>query len=180
MLRRKHRVSNLKQEREKIARYLQSFLSRVRDPERREPGKGDDAATESVAISGPTRKGAVEDAKSKALAKASATVAIGLAAFDAPGPSRIQSSKNKSNRSSRNTTRDKSTQMRKNLSTQSLRANEQVYDDDDNDDDSDPRNEHQRPKYILIGWDSFRSKLMLLLMVLFLLWIAIYFPLIGS
>nr|XP_033331482.1 uncharacterized protein LOC117223350 isoform X1 [Megalopta genalis] len=183
MLRRKHRVGNLKQEREKIARYLQSFFSQVRgpdpDPERRDPGKGDDAASKDATISDNQEAG--KDAKDKLLAKADTSVVIGLVALEKPGPSRDRSldPKKNSDRGSRKTTRDKSTEMRKNLSTQSLRRNEEV-DDAGNDGEFHRRDEPQMPKYILVGWDPFRSKMMLLLMILFLLWISIYFPLIGS
>lgn len=51
MFRRKHRSDNLKQEREKIRQYLQSFLSRARDPEYRDPGKGKTARGASVHVS---------------------------------------------------------------------------------------------------------------------------------
>ena len=34
-----------------------------------------------------------------------------------------------------------------------------------------------RSKYILVGWDSFRSKMMLTLVILLFVWATIYFPL---
>nr|XP_031847864.1 uncharacterized protein LOC116433664 [Nomia melanderi] len=174
MFRRKHRSGNLKQEREKITQYLQSFLSRVRDPEYGDPGKGDDAAAEDATLSGSTSRRITEDARNKVLAAESTSAAIRLSALDVPGPSRVEPSKKKSDPVMRKSTQDKSTQMWKNLSTQKLQADEQ------DDDDSDQQEYPQRPKYILVGWDRFRSKLMVLLIVLFLLWVAIYFPLIGS
>lgn len=36
----------------------------------------------------------------------------------------------------------------------------------------------RRPRQFLVGWDSFRSKTMLVLLLLFVLWAVIYFPLI--
>lgn len=65
--------------------------------------------------------------------------------------------------------------MRQNLSSQRLEVN------DDTDEDSSQEEEiEMRQKYILIGWDNFRCKLMIVLLVLFFLWAVIYFPLIGT
>ncbi|KAG7199328.1 hypothetical protein KM043_018176 [Ampulex compressa] len=72
-------------------------------------------------------------------------------------------------------TQDKAVQMWKNPSAERLRN------DNDADDDSSVAEDFQRrSRYILVGWDSFRSKTMLLLLVLLLLWASIYFPLIES
>ncbi|XP_076639246.1 uncharacterized protein LOC143351531 [Colletes latitarsis] len=181
MHRRKHRPGNLKQEKEKkIARYLQSFLSQVRDPERRisggkDPGRSDDATTEDARISGATSKVAT-DSKIKSQGPDKRIVAIGLATFDTPGTSKTETNE-KSFEPVRVNSKDiqeKSTQMRQNLSTQRLNENEE------NDDYSLADEPQNRPKYMLIGWDNSRSKLMVVLVVLFILWAAIYFPSIGS
>lgn len=63
------------------------------------------------------------------LAAKSTSVAIRLSALDVPGPSRVESSKKKSDPGIRKSMQDKSTQMWKNLSTQKLQADEEVDDD---------------------------------------------------
>ncbi|XP_053979375.1 uncharacterized protein LOC128876761 isoform X1 [Hylaeus volcanicus] len=217
MLRRKYRLGNLKQEKEKkIARYLQSFLSQVRDPERRvsvserkEPGKGtvaaieilspiigrslrfsklmkslinrnrcieDDVKTQNTGTSGSTSKEITDSKDNTSKETDKKIVTIGLATFDTPGTSKTQSSKIsfKSDQSHSKNIHDKSTQMRHNFSTQRLNVHEEG-------DDSSLADEPERgPKYMLVGWDNSRSKLMVILLILLLLWAAIYFPLIGS
>ncbi|CAL7943121.1 unnamed protein product [Xylocopa violacea] len=65
--------------------------------------------------------------------------------------------------------------MQHNLSTLRLRENEDI-----DDDSSIVEDDERRQKYILVGWDNFRSKLMIVLLVLLILWAVIYFPLIGT
>ncbi|XP_054014438.1 uncharacterized protein LOC128895675 isoform X1 [Hylaeus anthracinus] len=243
MLRRKYRLGNLKQEKEKkIARYLQSFLSQVRDPERRvsvserkEPGKGtvaaieilspiigrslrfsklmkslinrnrcieDDVKTQNTGTSGSTSKEITDSKDNTSKETDKKIVTIGLATFNTPGTSKTQSSKIsfKSDQSHSKNIHDKSTQMRHNFSTQRLNVHEEG-DDVINATmailqmkyyssffvikpvtfQSSLADEPERgPKYMLVGWDNSRSKLMVILLILLLLWAAIYFPLIGS
>ncbi|XP_053979376.1 uncharacterized protein LOC128876761 isoform X2 [Hylaeus volcanicus] len=210
MLRRKYRLGNLKQEKEKkIARYLQSFLSQVRDPERRvsvserkEPGKEDDVKTQNTGTSGSTSKEITDSKDNTSKETDKKIVTIGLATFDTPGTSKTQSSKIsfKSDQSHSKNIHDKSTQMRHNFSTQRLNVHEEG-DDVINATmtifqmkyyssffvikpvtfQSSLADEPERgPKYMLVGWDNSRSKLMVILLILLLLWAAIYFPLIGS
>ncbi|XP_054014441.1 uncharacterized protein LOC128895675 isoform X3 [Hylaeus anthracinus] len=210
MLRRKYRLGNLKQEKEKkIARYLQSFLSQVRDPERRvsvserkEPGKEDDVKTQNTGTSGSTSKEITDSKDNTSKETDKKIVTIGLATFNTPGTSKTQSSKIsfKSDQSHSKNIHDKSTQMRHNFSTQRLNVHEEG-DDVINATmailqmkyyssffvikpvtfQSSLADEPERgPKYMLVGWDNSRSKLMVILLILLLLWAAIYFPLIGS
>ncbi|XP_024947136.1 uncharacterized protein LOC107274092 isoform X2 [Cephus cinctus] len=53
-------------------------------------------------------------------------------------------------------------------------------DEDDNLSSAPEETQNERPRRILVGWDSFRTKTMILLLILFLLWAAIYFPLIST
>lgn len=104
------------------------------------------------------------------------SVVIGLSTFDKPGTSGTQATKNarKSGKDKSTTVQHESTQMRESLSAVRLHGHEDI------DDGSSLAEEERRPKYVLVGWDNFRSRMMLLLLILFVLWAAIYFPLIGT
>lgn len=128
------------------------------------------------------------------------SVVIGLSTFDKPGTSGTQATKNarKSGKDKSTTVQHESTQMRESLSAVRLHGHEDI--DDGVTDCYDNRSlgrwknysamsivfqsslaeEERRPKYVLVGWDNFRSRMMLLLLILFVLWAAIYFPLIGT
>nr|XP_034185877.1 uncharacterized protein LOC117606935 [Osmia lignaria]XP_034185878.1 uncharacterized protein LOC117606935 [Osmia lignaria]XP_034185879.1 uncharacterized protein LOC117606935 [Osmia lignaria] len=185
MLRRKHRTTaNLKLERDrKFSRYLDSFLSQIRNPisritQRNESGK--DEVTEEETTSGSSNKETIQTGRTETQRKLKTdnSVTIGLTNLENPGPSRVQPNRTprtNANASKVKSTREKTTQMYQHSSTQRLHGNE------DNDDDASLLEDAiRRPKYILVGWDSSRSKLMLFLLVLLILWAIIYFPLIGK
>ncbi|XP_003706989.1 uncharacterized protein LOC100875130 isoform X2 [Megachile rotundata] len=184
MLRRKHRTTaNLKQDEDRnISRYLDSFLSQIRHPVNRIIRRNDirnDEVTKEESTSGSSNKETTRPEKietQKKLRTIDNAVTIGLTNLDKPGPSRIQSNKTpQTSQKKSKTTREKTTQMYQNLSTQRLKGSEDIDEDSSLLEDEQPR-----PKYILVGWDSFRSKLMLLLLILLILWAVIYFPLIGT
>ncbi|KOC70613.1 hypothetical protein WH47_03629 [Habropoda laboriosa] len=186
MLRRKYLAGNLKRENERtIARYLSSLLSHVRDPRSRSfnqnDSRSDDVTKESATVSESSNKEAVdkEIKQSNKLPAGEASVAIKLTPFDRPGPSRspqyIPKTIKKSDQNKPKTNQHKCTQMRQNLSTQRLQGDEDIDDDSSLVDDLE-----RRHKYILVGWDNFRSKVMVILLVLLVLWAIIYFPLIGT
>ncbi|XP_076684845.1 uncharacterized protein LOC143377477 [Andrena cerasifolii] len=185
MLRSSHqRSSNLTQERgKKIARHLESSLPRARDPgtsQQKDPSKGSDVATKDASIAASTSKGTGTRLKksTKSRVTDNRSVAVGLSAVDRPGTSRSQPREPLGpEQGSSKATEDKSIEMRGNLSAERLHGNEDI---DDIDDDYSLAEEERRSKFVLVGWDRFRSKLMMVLLVLFILWAAIYFPLIGS
>ncbi|CAK9832269.1 hypothetical protein ANTRET_LOCUS9121 [Anthophora retusa] len=186
MLRRKYLAGNLKRENERtIARYLENLLSHVRVPQRRisqqnDSGK-DDVTKENATVSESSNKEALdkEVKQSNKLRVAEDSVAIKLTPFDRPGPSKSPQNINKTTKISaqnkQKSKQNKSTQMRQNLSTQRLQGDEDIDDDTSMVDDLE-----RRQKYILVGWDNFRSKMMVILLVLLVLWAIIYFPLIGT
>ncbi|XP_073967794.1 uncharacterized protein [Bombus fervidus] len=182
-----HLASNLKREKERtIARYLESFLSHIRDPQggtsqQNDPGKESDVTKENATVSESSKKEttSVQNQQSNKLRGIENTVAIRLTAFDHPGSSKSpQFNKipiSKPGPSKVKSTQNKATQMRQNLSTQRLQENEDIDDDDSS---LDIENVGRPQKYVLVGWDTFRSKLMITLLVLLVLWAVIYFPLI--
>lgn len=178
-------AGNLKREKERtIARYLDSFFSQIRDSQagsssQDDPGKESDAAKENTAVKESSKKEAtgIKIAQSNKLRNVDNTV-IKLTTFDYPGTSKShqpgKKPSTKPGHSKVKSTQSKATQMRENLSTQRLQANEEI----DDDSSLDAEDTQARPKYILVGWDKFRSKLMLILLILFVLWAVIYFPII--
>ena len=176
-----HRSSNLTQERgKKIARHLESSLPQARDPgtsRQKDPRKGGDVATKDASIAASTSKGTGTRLKksTKSRVTDNRSVAVGLSAVDRPGTSRSQPREPFEGSSKK--TEEKSIEMRGNLSAERLHGNEDI---DDIDDDYSLAEEERRSKFVLVGWDRFRSKMMMVLLVLFILWAAIYFPLIGS
>lgn len=157
---------------------MESFLSHIRDPQggtsrQNDPGKESDATKENATVSEPTKKKATGAKVNKLRGEE-----IRLTAFDRPGSSKSpQFNKipaSKSGPSKVKNTQNKATQMRHNLSTQRLQGNEDINDDSSS---LDAENVGRSQKYVLVGWDKFRSKLMIILLVLFILWAVIYFPL---
>lgn len=157
-----------------------------------------DAAKENATVSEPTKKKKATGATKVDTLRGEE---IRLTALDHPGSSKSpQFNKipgSKFGRSKVKNTQNKATQMRHNLSTQRLQGNEDIDDDvrklafdrsscvslfsrislrfQSPSLDADDVGRSQ--KYVLVGWDNFRSKLMIILLVLFILWAVIYFPL---
>ncbi|CAD1471505.1 unnamed protein product [Heterotrigona itama] len=179
-----HLASNLKRENERtIARHLESFLSRIRDLQggtsrQNDPGKESDEAKENATtVSEPTKKKAT-GAKVNHSNKLRGDE-IRLSALDRPGSSKSPQfnkipATTKSGPSKVKSTQSKATQMRQNSSSQRLQGNEDIDDDYSS---SGVEDAGRSKKYVLVGWDNFRSKLMIILLVLFVLWAVIYFPL---
>ncbi|XP_017767329.1 PREDICTED: uncharacterized protein LOC108555950 [Eufriesea mexicana] len=181
-------AGNLKQEKEKtFPRYLESFLSHIRNfrggvSRQNDSGEENDTTKENAAVNESTRKEATETKikQSNKLRGTENIVAIRLTPFDYPetskSPGTNKKSISKTGQSKAKSTQNKAVQMSQNSSTQRLQEDEDINDDSS----LDIEDVERAQKYILVGWDNFRSKLMVVLLVLLVLWAVIYFPLIGT